>query len=274
MKFSLIVPVFLMSTGLAFAESADDIAKELSNPTTALASLNNNFEFKTYEGSLNNADDQQSLTYIFQPSIPFPMGNGRNLIFRPAIPLILDQPVFNSANNDFDEVGTELGDIGFDLAYGGTDKTGFISMVGITGSLPTATDDSIASDQWRLGPEVFLGVVRKWGLVGTLITHNWDVGGSSDADYSKTTMQYIYGIGIGNGWQVSAGPTITYDWEATNDNELSFPLGIGLSKTTKIGESPWKLAIELHKYVEKPENFGADWLLKFKVTPVIKNPFL
>ncbi len=254
--------------------SADDVARELSNPTTALASLSNNLEYRSFKGDLPGADSQESWTYIFQPVLPFPQGDGKNIIFRPAFPLLLDQPVFNPAKNDFDSEGVEFGDISFDLAYGGTDKeTGILSLFGIFGSLPTASDDAVGSEQWRLGPEVALGLIKEWGVIGTLITHNWDVGGSNN-NFSVTTLQYFYALGLGNGWQLAAGPTISYDWEADSDNDWSIPVGVGIAKTTKVGNTPLKLALEVHNYLEQPDSFGPDWLVKLKVTPVIKNSFV
>ena len=120
------------------SQSDVEIAKELNNPATSYALLRNEFIFKTFTGDLPGADSQTSLSYIFQPSFPIPLENGKLFWFRPAIPLLLDQPVFNLATNDFDSKGPALGDISFDLAYGGLDReTGTLSFFGIFGSLPT-----------------------------------------------------------------------------------------------------------------------------------------
>jgi len=264
------------------SQSEEAIAKELSNPATPLASLNNVFEFYTFKGDLPGADSQTRFSYGFQPSIPFPLDNGKVLIFRPLIPLLLDEPVFNPARNDFDSKGFALGDISFDLVYGGThdiaygdtDKDmGILSLFGIFGSLPTATDDAVGSQQWRLGPEVAVGLIKKWGLVGFLATQSWDVGGSNDEDFSTTTIEYFYAYGLGGGWQFAAGPTIEADWEADSSNTWTVPIGIGIEKTTKFGSTPWNISLEAHYYVEQPDSFGPEFLLVFQITPVIANPF-
>ena len=264
------------------SQSEEAIAKELSNPATPLASLNNVFEFFTFKGDQPGADSQTSFSYSFQPSIPFPLDNGKVLIFRPLIPVLLDEPVFNPARNDFDSKGVDLGDISFDLVYGGTDDLaygdtekdiGVFSLFGIFGSLPTATDDAVGSQQWRLGPEVALGLIKKWGLVGFLAAHSWDLGGSNDEDFSTTTIEYFYAYGLGGGWQLAAGPTIEADWEADSSNTWTVPIGIGIEKTTKIGNTPWNFSLEAHYYVEQPDSFGPEFLLVFQITPVIANPF-
>jgi hypothetical protein len=265
------------------SQSNAELAKELSNPATPLASLNNVFEFFTFKGDQPGAGNQTRLTYSFQPSIPFPLENGHLLFFRPLIPVLLDEPVFDPARNGFDSKGVELGDISFDLAYGGTHDLayddiekdiGLISLFGIFGSLPTATDDAVASRQWRLGPEVTLGVIKKWGLVGFLAAHSWDVGGSNDENFSTTTIEYFYAYGLGGGWQIAAGPTIEADWEADSAHTWTVPIGIGIEKTTLIGNTPWNFSLEAHYYVEQPDSFGPEFLLIFQITPVITNPFM
>lgn len=264
------------------SQSVEAIARELSNPATPLASLNNVFEFRTFKGDLPGADSQTGFSYSFQPSIPFPLKNGKVLIFKPLVPLLLDEPVFNPTRNDFDSKGVDLGDISFELAYGGTDdlaygdvelESGILSLFGIFGSLPTATDDEVGSQQWRLGPEVVVGLVQKWGLVGFAAAHSWDLGGSNDEDFSTTTIEYFYAYGLGGGWQLAAGPTIEADWEADSSNTWTVPIGIGIEKTTKFGSTPWKFSLEAHYYVEQSDSFGPELLLIFQITPVIANPF-
>lgn len=76
-----------------------------------------------------------------------------------------------------------------------------------------------------------------------------------------------------NGWQLGAGPMITYNWEATSGNHWNVPVGMGVSKTTAVFGRPLKLNVELDYSVVRPDVFGAEWLLKINITPVINNPF-
>lgn len=275
----------LVATGLTTAtcasdapKSADEIAKELSNPATAMASMELNIQYKTYDGDLPDADDQDNWSLLFQPVLPFPVGDtGNNIIFRPAIPVTFDQPIFKANEGSFDEADTAVGDITFDLAYAGTEitdkktKSGYIWGFGVAGTLPTATDSDQAGKQWRLGPEYLGGIIRDWGLVGAVISNRWNVGGWDDTSYSMMTMQYFYAITLGEGLQVYSNPVVTYDWHADSDEALTLPLGIGLSKTTAIDGRPWKFAVQLHYFAEQPDAFGPDWMLKFTITPVVKN---
>jgi hypothetical protein len=281
-------------------KSADEVAKELSNPAGALASLVTSLEYTTYKGDLPDADDQDGWSFAFQPVLPFPVGDkGRRIIFRPLVPVPINQPVFDNelgvgkpirvhsgshttyvipGIGEFEDGDINLGDISFDLVYAGTDMKnkhkGFLWGIGAAGTLPTATDDAFGGDQWRLGPEVFGGVIRKWGTLGAVVNHQWDVGGSNNDAHSVTAGQYFYAIGMGNGWQIASGPNFSYDWKADSDQALTLPVGLGLAKTVKFGATPVKFQAQVQYFVEQPDAFGPEWLLKFTVTPVIKNPFI
>jgi hypothetical protein len=273
----------VVGSGAALAaekKSADQIAKELANPAGSLASLNFNLQYTEFTGDLPNSGDQESWALTFQPTLPFPVGDkGRRIIFRPLLTLAFDQPVFDPAKGDFDDADVGLADTTFDLVYAGTEmetkQEGFLWGVGLAGTLPTATVTALKGDQWRFGPEVFGGIIRPWGIVGALVSHQWDTGGSNDEVFSTTAAQYFYAYGLGNGWQIASSPVLSYDWQADDsDDAWTIPLGFGLAKTTKIGDKPWKFSFQMQKYVVQPDTFGPDWLVKLTVTPVIRNPFI
>jgi hypothetical protein len=253
-------------------QSADDLARELSNPTSALASMNANFEFRTFQGDLPGADEQSAWNFLFQPVIPFPQSNGYNILFRPAIPVFFNQPVFDPANSTFSPKAA-LGDIGFDLAYGTTSQAGLLYLFGMVGTLPTATDDALGPDQLRLGPEIAIGLVKKWGVIGGLLSHQWDVAGSNDVDTNLTSVQYFYAFGLGGGWQFAAGPSVSFDHEASSGNRWTVPIGLGIGKTTQAGSTPLKMSVQVWKYVAQPDSFGPDWQLRITISPVLKLPW-
>jgi hypothetical protein len=93
--------------------NTDEIARDLANPNTPLASLNLKLQVRTFDGSARHASQQESLTVLLQPTLPFPLSNGDIVLFRPAVPLLVEQPI--PAGAAFDSK-TGLGDISFDLA--------------------------------------------------------------------------------------------------------------------------------------------------------------
>ena len=246
----------------------DELAKELANPGAANATLNFKFEYRTFDGELPDADDQDSFTATFQPVFPFVLSNGNNLIFRPAIPYVFGQPVFNAGQGAFDTEDA-IGDIAYDLLYAGT-RNGWTLGAGLVGAVPTGTD--ISSDNWLLGPSALAVKTEDWGVWGFFPFHNEKVGGSG-ADVSITSLQYFLFYGLGDGWQIGTGPTITYDWEADSDDAWTVPFGVQVAKTTAIGKQLVKLNAGIEKNVVASDAFASDWKLTFTFSPVIGNPF-
>jgi len=283
----------LPALGLCEDQSLDEIAKELSNPVTVLATINNDFEYRIFQGSLPAANDESGYVYTLRPSIPIPLSNGKNILMRFGIPINGEQPIYEA---DFEEYSpflirqiastiptdgtfdnyhghSHLGDVDFDIAYGGVSENGFISMYGIAAVLPTSQDLSQSIDQYQLGPEVAFGRVTGWGVYGAWLTHLTGVAGEDEWDTNMTSLKIFFAYGLGNGWQVFSNPVIQYDWEGDSDNQLFLPLGGGVSKTTRIGSVPMKMAFEIQKYIVSPDAIGPDWLFTFSIAPVIRNPF-
>jgi hypothetical protein len=253
--------------GGAAKPSAEEIAAKLANPNTPLASLTLKLQYRTFQGDLPDADDQDATSLLFQPSLPFALANGDLILFRPAIPVFFDQPVFDPDDPGFDS-RFGLGDIVFDLAYARTTDSGLLLAAGLVSSLPTATRDGLGTDRWTLGPELLLGKLTTSYVVGVFPNHQSDVAGSGDADISLTTVQ-AFGTWLpGGGWNVGTAPIMSYDHESS---QWTIPLNLTFGKTVIWGGRPWKLNMEINYYVEQPDAFGPQWFVGFNVAPVVEN---
>jgi len=261
--------------GGAATPSAEEIAAELSNPNTALGTLNTNFDYITYDGDLPGANDQSAFKITFQPSLPYPLGGGTNFFVRPAIPIIIDQPV-PEPGGGFKSKGVELGDIGFDASLGFSFKNEAgmnVVIAGMAGTLPTATDETLGLDQWLLGPELGFFMVRKWGVIGIIASHQWDVAGEDSFKTSITGGQYIYNLNLGGGWQLFSGPTWSYNHEADSDNAWTLPAGIGIARTAIFKGRPWKFSVQYWNYIKSADAFGPEHQVRFTVGPVVSLPW-
>lgn len=234
-----------------------------------MASLTFKNIYTAYTGNLPGADGESGFTTLFQPSLPFPLDNGAKIIFRPALPIIIDAPVFDGSRMNFDSE-SGIGDIGFDLIYATTSETGFLTGYGVAGGLPTASKEVLGKDKWTLGPEIFLGQVSSSRVIGALINHQWDIGGSDDVvdDVSLTTINIFASILPGGGWNFGSSPIISYDWESEN---WTLPVNFNFGKTLILGDRPWKLSLKFNYYVEQADQFGPDWSISVNVTPVVTN---
>ena len=256
--------LLLLAVNAQAEQTADEIAAELSNPNTAVATLTFKNQFRWFKGDLPDADDQTAFTLLFQPGLPFVLPSGDKIIWRPAVPILLDQPVFK--NGGFEgEAG--LGDIAFDLAYAPQGTPGTLIAYGLITTLPTVTND-LGGEQWALGPELLYAKMSKKGIIGLFPNHQWRVAGSGESDINLTSTQLFLTYLPGGGWNVGSSPTMTYDW---NSNQWTVPLQITAGKTVILNGRPWKLSAELNYYVEKADAFGPEWMFSFNVAPVVKN---
>ncbi len=274
LKLALLAAALMLPSFVLAGERSEaaEMAEKLANPTSAVGQLANNFDFIEFEGNLPGADNQRGWTYLFQPVLPFPQESGKNLLLRPAFPLVFKQPVFDTASGEFDDEFA-LGDVGFDFVYGGTSKSGLLTSYGIVGSIPTATDDAIGADQWTLGPEVLVGVAKKWGILGVLVGHRWDVLGNDERDTNLTSGQYFYAFPIlDRTWQIGAGPAWSYNHELTGE-KWTLPVGIGINKTLTLNGKTWKLFAQYWNYVKTPDAFGPDEQIRFTITKVVDLPW-
>ncbi len=186
------------SDGGLGSPSAEEIAAELSNPNSSLGTMSLQFDYIAFEGDLPGASGQDALRATFQPSLPYPLSDSMNLFIRPAIPLIISQDV-PGASGGFDSKGVDLGDISFDASLARSFPNGLVLLGGLAGTLPTATNDVLGLDQWLLGPEFAVAKVLKWGVIGVLVSHQWDIAGEDDFSTSVTAGQYFYSINLRDG---------------------------------------------------------------------------
>jgi len=280
--------------------SLDQIALELSNPVTALRSLDWDIEGTLYQGYLPDADGRSSMRNVLTPSWPFKLKNGNNILLSLTIPLNSDQPLWEHSiylhhaewrMRQIEEVAFETGflarghdhldDISLDIGYGGTSDNGVIGMLGLSAVFSTNDDGTAERDQVLLGPEFVLGKVASWGLIGMRVKHLTNVYDTDTRNWSElpwdtneTPAKLFFAYAMGNGWQIESNPTILYDWEAVSGNEWTVPIGAGVSKTMRLGSVPVKFALDIQKFVVSPDRFGPDWQVTLSLTPVLSSKLL
>jgi len=212
---------------------------------------------------------------LFQPFMPFELGEEKKtmMTLRPVFPLVT-QPTF-SAGDPRNSSGhkTGLGDIQLLTLFGPNKGQGFVWGAGGTFVFPTATDEVLGQDKWQAGPSLMLFYMGKpW--VGGILAQHWEsyAGNDDRNDVSKTELQYVLRRSLANATSIGFGPSITYDREADSDNALTFPIGLGITKTTRWGNQPFKLRAEIQYSIIKPDDYGTEWNFRLQITPVINSP--
>lgn len=266
-----ITVVFAQEETTSENNSSQEIANKLANPASAVGAMINLFDYYSYTGDLSSSA-QSGFRYTFQPSLPYPLKNGYNLFFRPLIPVNIKQPVYEGS--EFTNAGADLGDISLDLAVGKTFNKKWLGIIGVFSSLPTATDNRISTGQLLFGPEIAYGRAGKWGTAVILLTQGWSLTkNGQEGRQSVTGGQYIYNINIGKAWQISGGPTFSYNHKASSGNKFTFPIGTGIKKLANIGDLPVSFSVQYYYYVARPDNFGPEHQVRLQIVPVVKLPW-
>lgn len=252
-----------------------EISRQLDNPLTGLWSLT--FENKTYikKGDLIDGEEIGNVLN-FQPGMPIPLGDAKEWVFiaRPVFPLVTN-PVLDASQPDgVDGHETGLGDIQLLSMVGPNRKDGLIWGLGATFKFPTATDDALGQDKYQAGPAAMLFSISKPWVAGVLVQNWWSFAGDDDApDTGKTDIQYVMRYSLPDAWSVGMGPTISIDWEADSEDRYTVPVGLGVTKTIRMGKFPVKFRAEIQYSLIRPDSYGDDWTFIFRIAPVIPSPF-
>ena len=254
-------------------QDLSEISKEISNPVSNVWSMFTEFDLFFSDGKITNGGSKVGGRMIFQPVLPFPLyGEGRHqwkLITRPTIPALFSQPVPKSFN-DFTNLGG-LGDTQLPLLV--SPPTGnWLLGVGPTLLLPTATRTQFGRQQWGAGPAFVAGYKAKDWIGGIFPQYTWRIAGwnSKDTpDASYLSILYFFAYSLPNAWQVGFNPTINYDDKATSGNKWNVPVGLFVSRTTKIGKLPVKYVLSIEYSVVSQYAFGQRAQVKLDIVPVI-----
>ena len=276
-KVSLFIFLFLASIAGQAQDSTkvsmDDLNRQLENPLSRFWSLilQENINFNT--GDLLD-ETRISNVLNFQPSLPIPIGNSKMLLVRPVFPLVTVPT--QDEQGDFSGYETGLGDMNVFSLYGPDKKDGLIWGAGLTFVFPIASSANLGSGKYQMGPALMaLSITKNW-TIGAILQHWNSIGGDSRRpDVTVTDFQYILRKQIkGKAMSVGMGPNITIDWNAEDGNKVTIPIGLGVTKTVRFGNTPWKLRFEPQYSIVKPEDYGTLWNIRIQIAPIINNPFL
>ena len=258
---------------LATADLAE-IDRRLNNPLTSIWSLTFQNNTSAYEGDAIDGTEYSN-NFFFQPFMPFEVGARKQamLTLRPVFPLVT-QPVFDEtdARESYKHV-TGLGDIQLLVMAGPNDGKDLVWGAGATFKFPTASKDELGRGKYQAGPAAMIFYMGKPWTLGLLAQHWSSFAGDDGRDsVSQTDIQYVLRRSIPGAMSIGMGPTIGINWEADSNNRLTVPVGLGITKTTRWGNTPFKLRAEVHYSVISPDDYGSTWNFRLQVTPVIASP--
>ena len=149
-------------------------------------------------------------------------------------------------------------------------KPPWIFGFGPTFMFPTATDEALGTEKWAVGPSVLGFYVGKKWIIGGVVQHWWSYAGKGDRDaVNLTDLQYVVRYRLTPETNIGFGPNIQYDWD---NDELTLPVGLGGDTLIMLGKLPVKVGAEFYYYVDKPDDFGPEWTVRFLFVPIIPSP--
>jgi hypothetical protein len=249
-----------------------EYTRQLNNPLTSLWSLVFQDNLGIKEGD-RIEDSTTSNVLFFQPALPVPVGKDLVFIARPVFPLVTS-PNLNLATGDVDGHATGFGDLQLLSMLGPSRVAGWVWGAGATLKFPTASEPELGLGKYQVGPAAMVIHIGKPWILGFLVQHWEAVAGDDERpETSQTDFQYIIRYTLPNAWSVGAGPSVTINWQADGDDRLTFPVGLGVTKTVRFGNMPVKLRAEVHYSIIRSESYGEVWNFRFQIVPVIKSPF-
>jgi hypothetical protein len=238
------------------AESAEELAKKLSNPVAALISIP--FQNNLDVGIGQNNGSKNTLN--FQPVIPITLSPKLNLITRFIIPIV-------SQHNITAEGATQngLSDAVVSAWFSPSEpKNGVVWGVGPVFLVPIATNDMLGTKKLGVGPTALILKQSNGWTVGGLVNQIWSVAG--DANRSDVSQMFIQPF-LSYNWKSGAGlginSEITQNWISSTTSVFINPT---ITAVTKLGTQIVSLAIGPRIPVAAPTGTMADFGVRAAVT--------
>jgi hypothetical protein len=251
-------------------QSAAALAREATNPFSSgwlmQVQQNNNWT----ELPLDRGRRMQS-NLAFQPLVSLRLTQDWGLYLRPVVTLFNSQPHLDEDGARDRTTGfgdTVLGVAAARPLFGGRVVVG----AGPTFIFPTASRQELGQDTWQVGPDLGVTLLGKSFIAYAFVQQWFKVGGDGRKTNQMNTV-FNFTHAFANGWTVGTQPNLSVDWEARDDDGVTFAVGPQVGKMCKCGRTPTLFQLQFQYYPVRPNSAGPRWNVQLQVTPTIA-PFV
>ncbi len=278
------------------------ISEATDNPISELMAVWNQFDAIQAHFPRTRLYDERDLwayKYQFMPTIPVPLGERWNWVSRLDLSVVsvpLKREVGRlfqlDPGNNFRPDGTLPASLD---PFGRTTGFGDIAYVGLVGPkhlpkvgegklflaagpamiFPSASEDILGQGKWQAGPAVAVGFLTEHWRLGLFPQQWWSYAGDDHRpSVSQMNLQYFLYYAPTPEWEIGMSPNMFVNWNAASGNQVSFPVGLGVSHLFNIGPLPVSMGIELTYAVVHPSDLpGSRWDIRFTLMPLLPAPW-
>ena len=274
MVCGLMILFFLTRITFAQEKKQEDLAAQARDPTASVTAFQIRYD---YTASFHGFSDADQGAIVLQPIIPFEFAGLRN-IARITLPYVTNTPDFGSLSDNIDQnpippnyIATEdksgLGDTVlldvalFDTSWG---RWGLGPVL----SIPTATDDTLGTGKWSIGPAA-VAITRAdklmFGLLGMGL---FSVAGDSDRGHvSAVTFQPFASYDLGGGWSTGLSE-VSYTYNFKLGKWAAVPIGGRIEKLVQMGKFPVRIFFDA-EYNLKNDDIAPKWTFRLAFIPLL-----
>lgn len=250
-RLSCCITMALLATSAFAEDTAEELAKKLSNPVAAMISVPLQYN---YDEEIGPERDGTKSTLNIQPVAPFSINERWNVISRTILPVIDQHDVSPGSGST-----TGIGDITQSLFFSPAKppSSGLIWGAGPVFLIPTGSEDELSAKKWAIGPTIVLLKQQKALSFGMLANHLWSVAGDDDrGDISSTFFQPFISHTTKTAWTYGVNIESSYDWKA---EAWSVPINLTIAKMQKIGGKPMSITGGVRYWAESPDHGPHGW---------------
>jgi hypothetical protein len=137
---------------------------------------------------------------------------------------------------------------------------------GIAAQFPTATDETLGSGKWSLGPSVDYEYESGPLFAGAIALQIWSFAGDADRkDVSMLMIKPFVYYSLSENWDLIYVPYgVSVYWNKPSGEKVYVPLGGGVQRLFPIGSVDMNLGLQLFNNVVRPTK-GTVWDLRFVI---------